>query len=85
MADDFECTYLRCVFHVQTDAEAFIVIAHVHHSHGFGGMVGQTFQVESPHGFLLYAVILGYYLIILKCLVYGLFYVAYLLFGGAGG
>ena len=85
MADDFECTYLRCVFHVQTDAEAFIVIAHVHHSHGFGGMVGQTFQVESPHGFLLCDEFCGDWQVSFQCLVYGLFYVAYLLFGGAGG
>lgn len=41
--NDFEYTYLRSVFHMQTDAEAFIIVAHVHHSHGFGGMVGQTF------------------------------------------
>ena len=51
VAQDAERAYLRRVVYVGTDAEAFIIIAHVHHTYRLAGVVRQAVQVEAALGF----------------------------------
>ena len=53
MADDFESSDFRGIRYVQSDGEAFIVIANFHDTNSLWCIVGQAFQVESVDGILL--------------------------------
>lgn len=38
---------------MQSDAQTFVVVAHVYHAHRVGGPFGQAFQVEASGGIFL--------------------------------
>ena len=59
MADDAEGAYFCRVLHVDADAEAFVIVAHMHHAHRLRGIFGQAGQVEPSAGFLLRDVFRG--------------------------
>ena len=59
VAQDAESAYLGRVVYVGADAEAFVVIAHVHHTYCLAGIIRQAAQVEAALGFGLGDELLG--------------------------
>ena len=53
VADDFERAHFGGVFHVEADAETFVIVAYVNHAYGVGCSFGEAFHVKTAHGFFL--------------------------------